>query len=96
MDWRQKLLEQADRWCAATGLSRATLGTKAAGGGRFFERIEAGKGCTVDTYQRVLDWIEADLARLAEAPASAPPPAGSRVDGAEALARVAATPTEAA
>ena len=93
MNWRQKLLEQADRWCAATGLSRATLGTKAAGGGRFFERIEQGKGCTVDTYQRVLDWIEADLARLAERPAA---PAGSRVDGAEALARAAATPSEGA
>ena len=58
MDYRNTLLDAADKWVKATGLSRATLGNRAAKDNRFFDRIEGGGGCTVDTFEKVMGWLK--------------------------------------
>ena len=50
MDYRTELLNLGKRAEAATGLALATIGFKVAKDGKFFDRLEAGGGCTVDTY----------------------------------------------
>lgn len=58
MGYREKLLQAADFYCERTGKSRATLATLVTNHGKFFDRIEGGGGCTVDTYEKVMSWIK--------------------------------------
>lgn len=57
MDYRKQLLEAAEAYCKTTGLSRATVGNYVAKDNRFFDRIESGGGCTIDTFQKVMRWF---------------------------------------
>ena len=57
------MLDAAAGWVRSTGLSRATLATRAAGDGKFFDRIERGANCTMDRYDAVIAWITTDLNR---------------------------------
>ncbi|NFV80024.1 hypothetical protein [Magnetospirillum aberrantis] len=54
MDLRSHLLAEADRYCAATGMSKARLATIVAKDGKFFARIEAGGDCTTGMYERFM------------------------------------------
>ncbi|MDX2074683.1 MAG: hypothetical protein SFX19_10040 [Alphaproteobacteria bacterium] len=58
MNYRENLLIAAKNYCAATGKSLATVSTFVMNDGKFFDRIESGGGCTMDTYQKVMDWLE--------------------------------------
>ncbi len=57
MDYRQRLLAVARGYCNATGLSLARVATKVHNHGAFFKRLEGGAGCTVDTYEKCLQWF---------------------------------------
>lgn len=54
MDYRKTLLSAAQDCVKRTGYSRSTVATKAANDGKFFDRIEKGGSCTVETYEGVL------------------------------------------
>lgn len=58
MDSREKLLEAKNRYCEATGLAQATVATKVMNDGKFFDRIEDGKGFTMGTYEKVMRWFK--------------------------------------
>lgn len=57
MDYRTQLLTLANAYAASTGKSVSRLATIVAGSGIFFDRIEAGASCTVDTYLRAKQWF---------------------------------------
>ncbi len=61
MDYRKQLLEAAETYCKQTGLSRATVGNYVAKDNRFFDRIESGGGCTIDTFQKVMNWFSENM-----------------------------------
>ncbi len=52
MTLRERLLEEAETFCAATGMSKARLATIVVNDGKFFDRIEAGGDCTTGTFER--------------------------------------------
>lgn len=56
-DWRHELLEAVDRYCETTGRARSGVGTMVLNDPKFFDRIGEGKGCTVDKYQKVMQWL---------------------------------------
>jgi hypothetical protein len=51
------LLTLSDRFCAAEGLSEATVGRLCAADGRFFPRIREGKTFTAKKYDEVVGWF---------------------------------------
>lgn len=57
MDYRARLLTIARSYCDATGLSMARVATLVHNQGAFFRRLEGGAGCTVDTYEKCLQWF---------------------------------------
>lgn len=57
MDYRSAILTVARTYCAKTGKSMARVATLAHNGGAFFKNIEAGKGFTIDTYAKVMQWF---------------------------------------
>lgn len=57
-NYRKELCQKADEYCAVTGNSRGYLASMIVNDARFFDRIESGGGCTVDTYQKVMSWFE--------------------------------------
>jgi hypothetical protein len=57
MDYRTRLLTVARAYCKATGLSMARVATLIHNQGAFFKRLEEGAGCTVDTYEKCLQWF---------------------------------------
>lgn len=57
MDYRTELLTIASKYCELTGKSRSTIATKVMNDGKFFDRIENGAGCTMDTYEKVMRWF---------------------------------------
>lgn len=61
MDLRAELITKAEAWCAATGKSKVTLGALVMKDGKFFGRLEAGKGCTIDTYERFMKFFAENL-----------------------------------
>lgn len=58
MDYRSNIIEAKNRYCEITGLAPATVATKVANDGKFFDRIEAGKGFTMATYEKVMEWFK--------------------------------------
>ena len=56
-DYRDALLALGDTYARATGRSRARVATMVRNQGAFFDRLEAGQGCTVDTFFEVLRWF---------------------------------------
>jgi len=65
MDFRRNLLDAAADFCKVTGQSLATVATKVANDGKFFDRIEAGGGCTMRTYERFMAYFEENRPSLA-------------------------------
>lgn len=57
MDYRSRLLLLAHTYCAAANLSMARVATLVHNQGAFFKRLEEGAGCTVDTYEKCLQWF---------------------------------------
>jgi hypothetical protein len=49
---RDKLIADAEAFCAQAGISKARLATIVANDGKFFTRIEGGKDCTLGMYER--------------------------------------------
>ncbi len=41
-----------------TGLARATISTKVMNDGKFFDRIEVTRDCTLSTYHKVKRWFK--------------------------------------
>lgn len=60
MDYRKQILRLADIYANRTGRSTARIATLIHNQGQFFERLEEGKGCTVDTFLKALCWFEAN------------------------------------
>lgn len=58
MKLREKLIEAKNLYCASTSLSSATVGTKVANDGKFFDRVEGGGSLTIETYEKVMQWFE--------------------------------------
>lgn len=52
-----KMLEKASDYCVSKGLSKSTLGRFIVNDGKFFDRIEQGGGCTMETYEKVMSWL---------------------------------------
>ena len=53
MSLKEKLIQQAEEYCRANGISRARLATIVANDGKFFKRIEEQNGgFTVKMYER--------------------------------------------
>lgn len=66
---RANLIASAERLTALTGISEKTIGQKSINDNTFFPRIrgegvDRPAGFTVKTYDRVMDWMEAELATL--------------------------------
>lgn len=57
MDYRTRLLMLARAYCAAQKISMARVATVVHDQGAFFKRLESGAGCTVDTYEKFLQWF---------------------------------------
>ncbi len=60
MDYRSKLLTLAAACSAGSGRSEARIANLAGCDSRFFVRLREGKGCTVDTLERVHRWFSAN------------------------------------
>ena len=68
---RTKLIETAERLCAASGMSEQAIGLAAIKDNTFFPRIrgegrDKPAGFTVKTYDRVMAFMEAELAKAQE------------------------------
>jgi len=58
---RSKLLETAAK-LADRGITEETIGLRAIKDNTFFKRMRGGSGFTVKTYDRIMAWMEAELA----------------------------------
>lgn len=65
MDLTAQLLAKADAYCARTGLSKATLASKVARDGKFFDRIGRGSTLTVKMYERFMAFFADQDAQVA-------------------------------
>jgi len=54
IDYREELLVAAKAYCKRHGITLNRLGKRLMRDHRFFKNIAEGKGCTVDTFQRVM------------------------------------------
>lgn len=57
IDYRKKLIAEAEKHKRATGRSFATIGKLLVNDNDFLERIKRGGGCTVDTFQKSMRWF---------------------------------------
>lgn len=57
---RRALLDRANDYAALTGLKLGTVSDRCAGDGKFLFDVQAGKGFTVDRYQKAMDWFDAN------------------------------------
>lgn len=57
-DPRSHLLTRADEFCSQTGMTKASLGWRVMRDGKFFPRIESGKGFTERTYRKFMDFFQ--------------------------------------
>lgn len=51
MTLREKLLSDAESFCAVQGISLSRLSTIVVNGGSFFKKLEEGKDCSTGTYE---------------------------------------------
>lgn len=60
---RTRLFETAETVTAITGLSEQAIGQRAIKDNTFFKRVrERNAGFTVKTYDRLMDWMNAEIA----------------------------------
>jgi len=76
----ERLLRLGTLWADASNRSTATLATIVVNDGKLFERLEAGKTCTIDTFERFLSFLGN--------PANWPVASGISAEAAELLASV--------
>lgn len=57
MDYRAQLVALVGAYKTAVGRSEATIANAMGRDGRFFDRLRAGKGCSVDTLHHVMQWF---------------------------------------
>ena len=58
MKLKDHLLSAANKYCERSGMSKARLATRVANDGKFFVRLESGGGCTLETYERVIAYLD--------------------------------------
>lgn len=63
---RQNLISRARAHCLARNTSLSAIGKAAISDDRFLARVEAGGNFTLDTYQRVIDWLDAKEAAASD------------------------------
>lgn len=56
---RDTLIQRIDAFKSKTGKSDSSIGKEAVKDDRFVSRIRNGGNFTVETYQRVIDWLDA-------------------------------------
>lgn len=61
-DVRRALLERAKRYCVDHGTSFSAIGIAAVNDSKFLARVEKGFGFNIATYQKVMDWLDAESA----------------------------------
>jgi len=59
-DVRRALLSRANEYGKLTKLAIGTVSDRCAGDGKFLLDVQAGKGFTVDRYQKAMDWFDAN------------------------------------
>lgn len=59
---RSQLLEKAAAVCKARQITEETIGQKALKDNTFFKRMRGGAGFTVRTYDRLMSWMDDELA----------------------------------
>lgn len=64
---RAALLKRVDAFLVRTGTSPSAFGKQVVSDDRFVKRIRDGGNFTIETYQRVIDWIDAQEAPPQEA-----------------------------
>lgn len=64
---RQNLIKRARAFCESRKTSFSAIGKAAISDDRFLARVDAGGNFTLDTYQRVIDWIDAAEASAKDA-----------------------------
>lgn len=61
MDYKNTILKTAAEYCELSGRARSGVANSIMNDGKFFDRIEQGGGCTMDTYQRVMGWFAENM-----------------------------------
>lgn len=56
---RKNLISRATSYCEARNTSFSAIGKAAISDDRFLARVKAGGNFTLDTYKRVIDWLDA-------------------------------------
>ena len=70
----EHLLHLAEAYATHRGLKLSTVATYAANAGVFFSNIQAGKSCTLRTYERVVGWFDTNWPADLEWPRHIPRP----------------------
>lgn len=60
-NWRNEVLDLAERYCKAHGIMRTTLAARIVKDADYFDHIESGGGCNVATLENVRNWFAANL-----------------------------------
>ena len=58
-DTTRSLLQEVEDYCRGAGIAESTFGRQAVNDGKFCSRLRAGKNITLETAQRVRDYIQA-------------------------------------
>lgn len=61
---RNQLLTAARRHAKRRKITLSTLGNMAANNSRFFARLEDGGSCSIDSWERVMSYIDRDVKAL--------------------------------
>ena len=52
------LIARAEAFASTQRISLSTIGLRAVNDGKFFAQVKSGRGFNINTYQRVIDWLE--------------------------------------
>jgi len=58
MNSKDTLISAFDRYCELTGLAPATVSTKVANDGKFYDSVKAGSGFTMKRYEKIMRWFQ--------------------------------------
>lgn len=64
-DIRQSLILRAEAYASKTKTSFSTIGIEAVGDSKFLSRVKNNLGFNIKTYQRVVEWLDAQEAKEA-------------------------------
>lgn len=63
----QSIIDAIEQHCQTTGMAVSTFGRKAVNDGKLIARLKDGKPISIDTYNRILAFIEAGDTELEKA-----------------------------